>query len=373
MSKDKIKIYVFELLLIVILVLALFKSNIISNIIFAFILFGYMLVIKFGLKKRKIISVYSSQVILLMIGLALVYIAIFYVLGLYFGFYIAPIKFSLWGLWHYIIPFIIIIISSEVIRYILISQKNKESSLIAFISTVLIDIILYSKVYELNNLEDLLAIVGFISFASISCNLFFNYMSKHFGYKAIIWYRLITILYAFIIPVIPNMYIFFRSIGRMIYPYLMYLLLEATYAKTNLSTGYINKKQQIISTTVTLVLVVAIASLISCQFYHGILVIGSSSMAGSINKGDAVILEKYNHQKLREGQIIIFDQNNIQVVHRIIDIKFVNNEYHYFTKGDANENNDIGYVTDDNILGLVKFKIPYIGYPTVWLKEMISK
>ncbi len=372
MTKDKIKTYVLELLLIIILVLALFKSNIISNLVLALILLGYMLIVKFSLKKRKIISVYSDQTISLMILFALIYLAIFYFLGVYFGFYSAPVKFSLWGIWHYIIPFVIIIVTSEVIRFILISQKSNESSLIAFLATVLIDIILYTKVYDLNNLEDILAIIGFVGFASISCNLFYNYMSKRFGYKGIICYRLITILYAFIIPILPDVYIFFRSIGRMVYPYLMYLVLESTYAKANLATEYKKKNKEMICTAILLVCVTVIALLISCKFYYGILVIGSGSMTGSINKGDAVIIEKYDNQKLRKGDIIVFNRNDIQIVHRITNVQFVNDEYRYFTKGDANEEDDTGYVINDNIVGLVKAKIPYIGYPTVWLKEMIS-
>ena len=51
---------------------------------------------------------------------------------------------------------------------------------------------------------DFLALVGFISFASISCNLFYNYYSKRFGILGIIVYRMITILYVYIIPIIPN-------------------------------------------------------------------------------------------------------------------------------------------------------------------------
>lgn len=372
MSKDKVKTYVLELLLIIILILALFKSNIISNLVLALILLVYMVVLKFGLRKRKIISVYSDQTISLMVLFALIYLTIFYSLGIYFGFYTAPVKFSLWGIWHYIIPFVIIIIASEVIRFILISQKGKESSLIAFVSTVLIDIVLYTKVYDLNNLEDILAIVGFVAFASISCNLFYNYMSKRFGYKGIICYRLITMLYAFIIPILPDVYIFFRSIGRMVYPYLMYLVLESTYSKANLATEYRKKNREIIGTAIMLVIVTVMSLLISCKFYYGILVIGSGSMTGSINKGDAVIIEKFDNQKLRKGNIIVFNRNNIQIVHRITHIEFVNDEYRYFTKGDANEAIDIGYVTKDSIVGLVKGKIPYIGYPTVWLKEMSS-
>ena len=67
-----------------------------------------------------------------------------------------------------------------------------------------------------------------------------------------------------------------------------------------------------------------ITMLISCQFRYGILVIGSESMTGTINKGDAVVFESYEGQLLQTGQIIIFDYNGIQTVQRIVEIKKIN-------------------------------------------------
>jgi len=45
---------------------------------------------------------------------------------------------------------------------------------------------------------------------------------------------------------------------------------------------------------------VLITMLISCQFKYGILVIGSESMTGTINVGDAVIYESYNNETIKK-------------------------------------------------------------------------
>ena len=95
-------------------------------------------------------------------------------------------------------------------------------------------------------------------------------------------------------------------------------------------------------------------------------------MTGTINMGDAVIFEKYNEQTIKKGQVIIFDYNGIETVHRVIEIKKVNGEYRYYTKGDANKIQDGGYILEDKIYGLVKLKIKYIGYPTLWLRKLFS-
>jgi hypothetical protein len=42
----------------------------------------------------------------------------------------------------------------------------------------------------------------------------------------------------------------------------------------------------------------------------------------------------------------------------------------YFTKGDANEDRDDGFVTKSQIVGLTKARVPFIGYPTVWINSI---
>ena len=53
--------------------------------------------------------------------------------------------------------------------------------------------------------------------------------------------------------------------------------------------------------------------------------------------------------------------------------KNVNGEYRYFTKGDANKEIDPGYVTKKDIVGVTKFKIKYLGYPTLWVQDIFSE
>ena len=113
--------------------------------------------------------------------------------------------------------------------------------------------------------------------------------------------------------------------------------------------------------------------LISCQFKYGILVIGSESMTPTINIGDAIIYKQYKNQIIKKGDIIIFNNSGIKTVHRVTKIENINNEIRYTTKGDANESEDIGYITKEDIIGIKIIKIKYIGYPTIWIRELFNK
>ena len=185
-------------------------------------------------------------------------------------------------------------------------------------------------------------------------------------------YRLITTLYPYIIPITPDIYDYFKAIMQILYPYIIYVIIDITFRKNVHAVKKPNKVREILSYTVFMIAVVSISMLISGKFKYSILVIGSGSMSGTINKGDAIIYESYKKQSLKEGDIIVFKKDNIQVIHRIVDIKKINNQVRYYTKGDNNVSMDEEYRTNSDIVGIYKFRIPGIVYPTINLKERFS-
>lgn len=376
MKVDKIKIYLLELVILAILCFVLFIPNNYTRILLAILLTICAIVTILFIKKRKIESVNANKVSLVLIILAIIYLAAFYVMGLYFGYNSVRVTFGFETILHYIIPIGVTIISSEIMRNILLIQNVKFTKVITYILMVLIDLILYVDIYSiLNNYDKFIEIIGFTLFASLSCNLLFNYISSRYGIVGNIFYKIITILYVYIIPFIPNVPIFFQSIIRMIYPYIIYLVLEYSFAKNNTIVAVKDKRRNNILKVILISIAIGFIMLISCQFKYGILVIGSGSMTGFINKGDAIVYENFNKEKdvIEEGQIIVFKQGDRKIVHRVIDIKLVNGEIRYVTKGDANSKEDDGYITNKDVFGIYKFKISYAGYPSIWLRDIFSK
>ena len=374
MKADKIKVYLFEFMLLAILSFALFVSNAYSRIVLAGLLSICSIAIWFLIKKTKVESIDSKKVTIILIIFAAIYLIAFYAMGLYFGYYRATFTFSNRTLINYIIPTSIIIITSEVIRNRLLAQNTKFSQTLTLIIMVLVDLAIYIDIYNTNTFKKIIEVIGFTFFASVACNLLYNYVSNRYGIVGNIIYRLITVLYIYIIPYIPNVYVFFRAILRMIYPYIIYQVLEYTFAKNNMIVALEDKRKNFISKVILGFMTVTLAMLITCQFKYGILVIGSGSMTGAINKGDAIFLEQYNKNKEIEiGQVIIFNKDNKKIVHRVVDVKKVNGEKRYTTKGDANQENDDGYITEEDITGICKFRIAYIGYPSIWIRDIFSK
>lgn len=361
--------YMLQCLLIIILFLTfIFINDSVKNFLAIFLII-YAILLHFTIRKNKVISIKSNQVTILMIAMAIIGLTIFYLLGLYFGFAKSNIKFSLWSIWHFILPITIIIISSEIIRYKFSMQNTKTSKILNVISMVLIDMTIYTQIYDITVLNDFLYIIGFIFFASISNNLLFEYMSPKYGYKPIIFYRIIMGIYSYIIPVVPNVEMFIRSVLRMFYPFIIYLILELLFAKKGKAKEVKQNTKNYIFAIFVIILSILLSMLISCKFKYGIIVVGSGSMTGTLNVGDATVFVQYKSQEINKGDILIFEKNNTNVIHRVVDIVKVGSENRYYTKGDYNQNIDNGYITEKDIVGICKLKIKYIGYPSLWIKK----
>ena len=143
MKKDKFKTYILELSLMFILIFALFVPNIFTKINLAIFLSIFSIITVFLLKKKNILSIHNKEVTIMMVIFAIIYLVAFYLMGIYYGYSRLAITFNIKTLLKYIIPISVIIISSEIIRTIFLSQKKvKFGKFITTVSMVLIDIIL---------------------------------------------------------------------------------------------------------------------------------------------------------------------------------------------------------------------------------------
>ena len=374
MKKDKIKLYILEIILIIILINFLTSTKLLNNrMILAGVLLVYSVLVKFLIRKSTVVDIKTKKITKIVIITALLYVGIYYTFGIYSGFYKALHKLGINTFIKYILPITIMIISSEYIRNKFISIENKISKILNYIIGVLIDIAIYYNLYNFSKLDQFLISIGYLIFASLAGNLLYNYISKRFGYKPVIYYRLITVLYIYVIPITPDVYIFFKSFFRMLYPLIVYYIIEDNYSGSKDDrVDKKNNKTNIIS-IISFVIMTVFIMLISCKFRFGALVIGSGSMSGTIEKGDVVIYDDETTKDIDIGDIIVFDNGQITVVHRVIDISNVNNTKVYITKGDNNKTKDDGYVKEENIFGKVVLTVPDVGLPTIYLHDVFTK
>ena len=109
------------------------------------------------------------------------------------------------------------------------------------------------------------------------------------------------------------------------------------------------------------------------------------SLRNGFSKGDIIIV--WGRFEPKVGDIIIFKPNEGSIaprpiIHRIIKINEINEAKTYETKGDHNAqqltpsnniyNTDETDIKEDQVIGKAVIKIPFLGWPKIWLVEFLK-
>lgn len=319
---------------------------------------------------------YIKDIIFNIVIFLLASFLVYYLFGLIIGFYKIDNYFNLYGIKTFIMPLVLSIILKEYLRYQVL-KKSEESKLFivsAIIIFIFIDITNAIYFGTFDTWYSLFMFIALTLLPSVSSNIAASYISLKVGYKPNIVWLLITKLYVYLIPIVPNPNEYILSVIRFVFPLLIASRVYMLFAKVKdeeISRDY-NKSKKGIALIIPTILVIIIVYLTSGYFHYYAIAIASGSMHPQIKKGDVVIIEKVsdNYDTLKVGDIIAFKYNDVIIVHRIVNIVNENDEYYFYTKGDANNNVDNFAISEDMIIGIVNYKVPYIGLPTVWLNEL---
>ncbi len=376
MKRGYKRLLIFEILIFIILILNSFVWNILSSYTSSILLIIILVAFKllFGFEKDK--HRYLKDLLMEVFIFVFIFLMLFYLLGVIISFYRPNNYMTSYSFIYIIIPMILYLILREFARYVFMCKA--EGCKLLFVTTVVIFIMfdittaLYVRNFVTN--YNIFLFIALTLLPSISLNTVLSYFVLKTGYKPFIMYSLILGTYQYILPIVPNANEYITSIIGFVLPILLgyrLFLFFKNEPNKKIERNY-NKNRAVpylISGVVSIILVY-----LTCGYFHfWAVAVASGSMSPKIKKGDVVIIEKINGNKCKnykKGQVIAFSYGNKIVVHRLIDKSSDNNKCYFYTKGDANTKKDNFYLEEKNLIGVVKFKIPYIGIPTVWLNDL---
>lgn len=107
------------------------------------------------------------------------------------------------------------------------------------------------------------------------------------------------------------------------------------------------------------------------------LVVLSGSMSGDapdhIEEGDLIFVTKADPAALEVGNVITFMQDRTVVTHRIIGITEGKDGKRIFhTKGDFNNTADLDPVHQDSLIGIYRFRIPFVGDVAIFMQTPLG-
>ena len=356
--------------LAVLLLALVLPSAISGRILAAILLLPLAIATYFLVKKRSILSINKNMILMIMATIGLLYIVLYYLTGIHFHFYTTGYVLNLRLVTNYVLPISAIIVLTEIIRYVVLAQGSKADSILTYFFCVVAEVLICSNLVAITSFSKFMDFFALALMPALSANFLYHYLSKRYGMLPNIAYRLLVSLYAYVIPFKSGISDSLIAFANLILPLVIYAFIDALYEKKKRYALGKSGKFSLAITILSVIIMTSVVMLISNQFRYGTLVIATESMEGELNKGDVILYEQFDDQIITEGQVIIFEKNDSVIIHRVIKIEKINGVLRYYTKGDANEDRDSGFITNDDILGTVNYKLPYVGYPTIWVRSL---
>ena len=345
--------------------LYLYIINPIFWIIFCVVLFFALGKLYTNTKLRKKIIQYTTVA-------TLTYLIVYMLSGLFVTFgenpYSTTLKGLIINLWSLGIP----IFAKEYIRYKLINNvydrdKVKFAILISAVY-IIIDIQYTSFIGQTVATLTIVKYISQVIIPNIAKNVLFSYIAIQGDYLPAILYQLVTNLYYWVSPILPNSPWAMTAIIDTVIPIILFLYIR--YEKVKLVPQ--KDRRMVIDTNPGSVIPLVITIVLVIWFALGIfpvkpIAIATGSMEKEICVGDVAIIKKCNSNDVNVGDIIEYQMEGYTVVHRIIEKRQNNGKFSFITKGDNNNTPDRDEVKEDQLIGKVIFKIKYIGYPAIWM------
>jgi len=105
------------------------------------------------------------------------------------------------------------------------------------------------------------------------------------------------------------------------------------------------------------------------------MIVLSGSMSGEaedhIEVGDLIFVGPAKPEALAVGDIIAFMDGTTVITHRIVEVQ-TENGLEFITQGDANNTPDMQPVTEANLVGIYRFRIPGVGNFAMFLQTPVG-
>ena len=333
----------------------------------------------FGFEKKN--RRFTYETMFYICSYTVIYLISTYIIGIFSGFDRMVYTFSFSTLIKNIIPYLILIISSELLRSEITRKVENSLSpyVLVTILLVIVDCTIYLTTFNLSTGDGQIQFICNILLPSVSKNIMLLYISRIGGMYPTTIYRLLTELKMFIVPIEPSFGLYIDSVLSTIMPtilgFVVYFQLKQYQNKEVEGKSYKQSKLYVyISVIIIGLFIVLMVTLTSQKFMYAAISIGSGSMTGTINKGDVVVYKKIGEYEPVVDDVLVFKKDGKLIVHRIIEVVDINStDKVYYTKGDANPTPDGYPLTKKDLVGIVKLRVKYLGIPSVYLNELLNK
>lgn len=311
--------------------------------------------------------------------IVIIYCMIYFSLGLVFGYERSPYSHEVVAILKNLWTFISVIVFQEFTRYQLVKLSPKRIGYYALITALFIiaEIDFWNFSSNFSNNVEFFKYMSQTIVPLIVTNCLFTYLSIMSANLPATIYRCLLMLMTILLPIFPALNWLIKAMMEIVLVIIASLYVNYVDIKSSrIMTRRQVKKESVVSYIPFVIILVVLVCFISGTFKYQPIAVLSNSMLPTFARGDAVIMKKIDKKdlkKLKKGTILYYSKEGRLIVHRIVSVKHTDDgKVEVTTKGDNNNANDPWVITEDDMIGTVSFMIPYIGYPSVWVNELLK-
>lgn len=308
--------------------------------------------------------------------ITILFYLIYFVSGFIVGYGYTIYDKSILGIVKNIISYVIpaIFQTYVICKLVFESYRKTTINILIFVIFALFKID-FDILFSLSGMELFKYIIGnlFVELLRLVTVMYLSYMAS---YQACLIYTIPYVVINIIVPFIPKYDWFWIMLTQFILSTIIYIVYRKIERNVeSYDDTKIYKKGNQFFKRLFLIILFILIFFVAGVFTYKPIAIMSNSMVPTFQRGDMVVIEKiknYGVKNLKVGDIVAFKSNGQIIIHRIIEKdERDKNNIKYTTKGDNNSAND-PEILENQIIGVVKFKIVYVGYPSVLLNELLN-
>lgn len=297
--------------------------------------------------------------------------------GFFSGFGKSPYSFTPLGIFTNLIFVGSMLVGMELSRAWLINRLSRKNVVLVLAIITLLYTFISLPLARITGLGGNLESVKYLDSTCIPLlaeNLLASFLAFLGGPIPAIAYRGILQFFEWFCPILPDLDWVLKGLIGTVVPIVGLVVVQGLHfekvnpnkpkrrAKEGSLTGWI-------VTTIVAVLIIWFS--LGLFAFHPTTVL-SGSMRPLMDVGDVAIVAKVPADIVKEGDIIQFRKEKVNVMHRVIEIQETEDGKFFITKGDANKDPDTDPVVPEQVIGRVIFKIPKIGWAAIVVKGFFA-
>lgn len=231
----------------------------------------------------------------------------------------------------------------------------------------------YGQIDAVSNPEELIKIVVANIVPSFAASFLLTYLALTSGLATMLVFRLGMVLIAILPPIIPNYDWYLIGISSLLVTITTYLLIDKQLQHKDAPKRHHMQHIKRANDVMFVALLLGLAAFMSGFFSYRPFAIVSNSMQPVYSRGSMVVIERTSDpMDIKVGDIVQYQSAGNTITHRVVAIDAASDgsgKKVFTTKGDNSPSND-PIIASNQIGGVVKAQVPFVGYPTIWLREL---